>query len=277
MGGEREKPMPVLGIMSGTSLDGVDYALCEVALTRVRLLRHWQVKFPRPIQERLRAAACNRATSHELAQLHHDLGRFYAKHSQPGRKARLVGLHGQTIFHHPDVRTPATFQLGEPAYLVEAMRVPVVGNFRAADVAAGGQGAPLATLFHKIVFGQPGRYICVNNLGGISNVTSLDWRRGPTPAVLAFDTGPACLLLDSAVRHFTRGRESFDRDGTRASRGQVAAEPLADWLKHRFFRMRPPKSTGRELFGETFFARALGALAKLSPQDALATLTEFTS
>jgi len=276
----RERPLLVLGIMSGTSIDAVDYALCEVSLTRVRLVKLCQAKFPKLLRRRLHAAASNRASSHEVGQLHHDLGRFYATHFRQGRsqsKPDLVGLHGQTVFHNPAPDGRASLQLGEPAYLSEALRVPVVSNFRAADMAAGGQGAPLATLFHRLAFGKPGQHVCVNNLGGISNVTSIDWRRGRRPALLAFDTGPANVLLDLGVRRFTGGRESFDRDGARGARGRHAETLVTDWLKHPFFRQRPPKSTGREVFGESFFAQAMRKMSRLSPFDALATLTEFTA
>jgi len=176
--------MKVLGIMSGTSIDSVDYALCEVDARRVRLVKLWSRSFPPPLQRGLHLAASGAADSHELAQLHHDLGRFYARGARRGPREpqpQLVGLHGQTVFHHPDRRAPATLQIGEPAYLVEALRVPVVSNFRVADLAAGGQGAPLATIFHVRVFGQRGRHVCVNNLGGISNVTSVDGKLGVYP------------------------------------------------------------------------------------------------
>src|SRR5688572_33240529 len=143
--------MRVLGIMSGTSIDGVDYALCEVERRSVRMLRLWSRSFPKPMQRRLHAAAANECTAHELAQLHHDLGRVFAQQAAGlNTRAQLVGLHGQTVYHHPDRKAPATLQLGEPAYLSEALAVPVVSNFRVADIAAGGQGAPLATLFHQI-------------------------------------------------------------------------------------------------------------------------------
>ena len=276
----KTKPMLVLGIMSGTSIDAVDCAVCRVAPGSVRLVTHWQVKFPKALQERLHRAAANQATSHELAQWHHDLGRFYAKAAQRGlreRRVRLAGLHGQTVFHHPSPSNPATLQLGEPAYLVEALRAPVVSNFRPADIAAGGQGAPLATLFHQIAFGQAGAHVCVNNLGGISNLTSIDWRRARKPKLLAFDTGPANVLIDLAMRHFTGGRRTLDRDGAWASRGKVNVPLLNEWLDEPFFRAPPPKSTGREQFGEAFFNRALRRMSKLSAQNALATFTEFTA
>src|SRR5437667_8703393 len=148
------KTMLVLGIMSGTSMDGVDYATCRISRDRCKLVEHWEAKFPTPLQQRLIAAATNRASSYEVAQLHHDLGRFYAHHSQrPKLKPQLVGLHGQTIFHNPSRPNPATFQIGESAYLAAKLGVAVVSNFRAADIAVGGQGAPLATIFHVATFG----------------------------------------------------------------------------------------------------------------------------
>lgn len=268
--------------MSGTSLDGVDCALCEVSADGVKLLELWSAPFPKALQHRLHLAARGETDSWELAQLHHDLGHCYATIAQrhpAARRAHLIGLHGQTIFHHPHRTRPATLQLGEPAYLAESLRVPVVSNFRAADLAAGGQGAPLATLLHQVVFARRGQHVCVNNLGGISNVTSLDWRRGAQPRVLAFDTGPANVLLDLAVRQLTRGRQTCDRDGRLAARGKVCEPLLRAWLRHPFFRQAPPKSTGRELFGEKFLLPALVDMKRLrlTPPDFLATLTAFTA
>jgi len=274
-----------LGIMSGTSLDAVDYALCRVDGGRVGLRDLWTVPFPAALRRRLHAAATGAASSWETAQLHHDLGRFYARGARRraaghrGGRPVVVGLHGQTIFHRPGGAAPSTLQLGEPAYLAESLGVPVVSNFRAADLAAGGQGAPLATLFHVETFGERGRHVCVNNLGGISNVTSIDWRRGARPRVLAFDTGPACVLPDLAMRRLTRGRSTMDRDGAWAARGRVHEGLLREWLGHPFFRRKPPKSTGRELFGEPFLEPALQAMRRrrLRPCDMVATLTALSA
>jgi anhydro-N-acetylmuramic acid kinase len=272
----------VLGIMSGTSLDGVDYALCRVGDGGIVLRALWSARFSADLRETLHAAARGELRSHELAQAHHDLGRFYARHAVPPRPLRretptLAGLHGQTVFHNPASRQPATLQLGEPAYLVERLRVPVISNFRAADMAAGGQGAPLATVFHQCVFARRGQHICVNNLGGISNVTSLDWRQGPRPAVLAFDTGPANVLIDLAMRALSHGKLAMDRNGSCAARGTPCEPLLRRWLDHDYFRRKPPKSTGRELFGEPFFKTARRDMRRLFPNDKVATLTEFTA
>jgi anhydro-N-acetylmuramic acid kinase len=272
----------VLGIMSGTSIDGVDYALCRIKNGRIGLRAHWSARFPDAIRQTLHAAARGELKSHQLAQAHHDLGRFYARQAVQAKRSRsesptLVGLHGQTVFHHPDRRWPATLQLGEPAYLVERLRAPVISNFRAADMAAGGQGAPLATMFHQWVFARRGQHVCVNNLGGISNVTSLDWRTGSRPAVLAFDTGPANVLIDLAMRSLSRGKLTMDKNGSWAARGTPCESLIYRWLGHAYFRRKPPKSTGRELFGESFFNLAMRDMRRLSPYDKMATLTEFTA
>lgn len=274
--------MHVLGIMSGTSIDSVDYALCWISEHgAIGLAEYWQVGFPAKLRARLNALARNESTAHEVAQLHHDLGRLYAKGAGKPKELDLVGMHGQTIFHNPAPPSPATFQIGEPAYLAEALRVPVVSNFRAADMAAGGQGAPLATIFHAHAFAVRGEHITVNNLGGISNVTSVDWSRyeAREPKVIAFDTGPANMLIDMGARRFSEGRQQMDQDGVWAKRGSVCEPLLERWLKHPFFPKPPPKSTGRELFGEPFLNQALreAETYRLLPADVLATFTEFTA
>jgi anhydro-N-acetylmuramic acid kinase len=267
----------VLGIMSGTSMDAVDYALCEVDARRIVLRKYWQVAFPATLRRRLREAAVNRSNTYELGQLHHDLGRFYAEHASTRGtpKAEIAGLHGQTVFH--DAARGATLQIGEPSWLSRKLGVPVVSNFRAADLAAGGQGAPLATMFHARVFAKRGKHICVNNLGGISNVTSLDWRVGRSPRITAFDTGPANMLIDLAMDRATKGRQRFDRNGAMARRGTLDERLLMHLLKHKFFKEKPPKSTGREAFGETFLARITKHSRRMRSSDLVTTLTEFTA
>jgi anhydro-N-acetylmuramic acid kinase len=261
--------------MSGTSIDAVDYTLCAVDERRIALRKHWQVAFPAALRRRLQEAAANRSATYELGQLHHDLGRFYAEHAKGSPKPELIGLHGQTVFH--DAAHGATLQIGEPAWLAQRLGVPVVSNFRAADLAAGGQGAPLATMFHARVFAERGKHICVNNLGGISNVTSLDWHEGVSPRIVAFDTGPANMLIDLAVSRATKGRKAFDRNGAMARRGTLDERLLMHLLKHKFFKEQPPKSTGRELFGEPFLERITKHTPRISTVDLVATLTEFTA
>lgn len=277
-----KSPRTVLGLMSGTSTDGVDGVEVRFVRERPELLRVWTVSFPKALRDRLIDAATNVSTSWEVATLHHDLGRFYAecaRKNASGRGLEAVGLHGQTVFHGPARGGGSTLQLGEPAYLARALGVPVVSNFRSADIAAGGQGAPLATLFHVRVFSRAGRHVCVQNLGGIGNVTAIDRRRGKESVVRAFDTGPANLLLDLAVGRLTGGRRRLDRDGAWAARGQVAEDLVRAWLRHPFFRRPPPKSTGREVFGGPYLERLWSEMdgCRLGAADRLATLTEFTA
>ena len=279
--------LQVVGVMSGTSLDGIDCALCACGPDSVRRVRQWSRPFPRSVWNRLQAAAAGAASVWEAARLHHYLGRLYARvvaDGLGGLRPDAVGLHGQTVFHQPPPGRPATLQLGEPSYLAETLGVPVVSNFRAADLAAGGQGAPLATAFHRTVFAAPGEWVGVNNLGGISNVTALDWTgKGASPVVTAFDTGPANVLLDLAVRTWTGGRRRFDRDGRMAAAGKVDEALLARWQRHPYLRRKPPKSTGRELFGECFWedhlVPGLGGRVPSAGRraDIVATLAEFTA
>jgi len=277
-----QKTLRVLGIMSGTSMDQVDFAVCRISADRVRLREFWSVPFPAALRSQLQAIASNSADAWTLAQTHHDLGRFVAAQAKIGlgrQRVDLIGWHGQTVFHQPSLPSPATLQIGEPAWLAEELRVPVVAQFRVADLAAGGQGAPLATLFHQRVFARPGQHVCVHNLGGISNVTSL-WARDDREApVRAFDTGPANMLLDLAVQRSSRGRRLFDQDGRSASTGRVQEELLLRWLAHPFISQPPPKSTGRECFGERFLDQAWADLRRkrCGINDTLATLAEFTA
>ncbi|MGE4181757.1 MAG: anhydro-N-acetylmuramic acid kinase [Limisphaerales bacterium] len=272
----------ILGIMSGTSLDGVDCVLTTFDRRgRPAPARVWGMKFPSALRRRLMACASGSANSWECGQCHHDLGRFCARvavRGLGGDRVDAVGLHGQTVFHRGGGPKPATWQIGEPAYLTESLRVPVVSNFRAADMAAGGQGAPLATLFHVRVFGVPGQHVCVQNLGGIGNVTSIDWTRGGVPEVRSFDTGPGNMLIDGAVRRLSRERLTVDRGGRWAAKGSVHEPLVARWLRDPYFHQPPPKSTGREQFGEAYLDRCWVAMDRegLNAADRVSTLTELT-
>lgn len=270
---KNKKKHTVLGIMSGTSLDGVDFALCEITPTDIKLKKLWSTTYPKELRSRILAAASNWLSSYELAQLHHDLGRFYALKA-PNVSCDYVGLHGQTVFHNPDRKTPATQQIGEPAYLAAKLNRPVICQFRNMDLAMGGQGAPLATLFHKKVFGKKNSIVAVNNLGGISNVTYLSGTKE-----LSFDTGPANILIDYAISRVTKGKKNFDEKGQMASKGLPNQNLIIQWLKHPFFSKCPPKSTGREDFGPKYFEKTYKECkdAKLSDADIVATYTSFTA
>jgi anhydro-N-acetylmuramic acid kinase len=270
----------VLGIMTGTSIDGADFVLTGFSGERPRLIRSWSRPFPSSLHQRLIDAATDRCSSWETARLHHDLGRFLARAALSGlRGARpdAVGLHGQTMFHSPSAPAPATYQLGEPAYLAEALRIPVVSNFRVSDIAAGGEGAPMATLFHVEVFGRRNAHLAVQNLGGISNVTSIEWRHSPLPKVMAFDTGPGNMLLDGAIRVLTGDRIAFDRGGRLAAHGRADESLVAQWLRHPFFRRPPPKSTGREQFGAAYLSGLWKQMSGYAPTDRMASLAELTA
>lgn len=281
------RAITVLGIMSGTSLDGVDFVLCRIQCTPLKLtyISEFHSKFPRSLRARLLRAAQHKSTVDELAILHHDLGRFYAREVKrhPGLKRRridLAGLHGQTVFHQPPA---ATLQIGEPSYLAAALGAPVVADFRVADLALHGQGAPLATILHAALFQKliAKESVAVHNLGGISNVSYFqrgsikDLKHSGSRKVLSFDTGPANMLIDLTAQRLLK--KSHDHNGRVAAAGTPNGYALAKWMKHPYFKKQPPKSCGREEFGEIFYHKALNDLRGSSPQDKLATFTEFTA
>lgn len=278
-------PRVGVGLMSGTSMDGVDAAVCRVEGSgpslRLRLLRFRARAYPRGLRERLRDFAEGGATAREACLLHAEVGVAFAAAAEAalrgsGVRADFVGSHGQTVWHEPGRgrRRTATLQIGDASIVAERIGCPVVSDFRTADCAAGGQGAPLVPYADWALFRRPGRARAVQNLGGIGNVTvvteSLD-------GVFAFDTGPANLPLDEAVRAVSRGREAFDRDGSRAARGTVDGALLADLLRHPFLRRRPPRTSGREEFGARFVAEVRRRRPRLAPDDLLATLAEFSA
>jgi len=308
----RDKPAHlVIGLMSGTSADGVDAALCEIAGVgrgglKVRLLAESAQAYPASIRARI-LDACREGggSSAELCALNFQIGEVFALAANSVLKAAnltkenvdLIGSHGQTIWHIPPqrrgtgglcqlARIPAspgsTLQLGEPAMLAERTGIPVVSNFRTRDMAAGGQGAPLVPLVDYLLFSSDTSARVALNIGGISNVTYLPPRCGPAE-VIAYDTGPGNMVIDALVRFMTAGagEKSYDKDGAIAASGTVNEELLSVMLRHEFLRRPPPKSTGREEFGESY-ARELcnwGANRgkALQPQDAIATATRCTA
>jgi anhydro-N-acetylmuramic acid kinase len=278
--------------MSGTSADGVDAALVEwpdgPATRPFRLRAHVHEAFAPELQDRIHALAAGRVPGahvlRELATLDVLLGERFAAAALAAAAAAGVALdaidavasHGQTVAHHPEAR--ATLQIGDPSVIAERTGLATVADFRPRDLAAGGEGAPLAPFFHLAAFGDPGESRLVLNLGGIANVTWLP-RGGDPDAVIAFDVGPANALLDGVVRAQTEGRERMDRDGARARRGRVDAALLAGLLDDDFLRRPPPKSTGRERYGlaeAEALAREWRAAGR-AEEDLVATLVAFTS
>lgn len=263
--------MRVLGLMSGTSVDAVDLLLVELKGRPPKLdwqvLRHKEAPFPAELRTQIIRTLKSQTTTRDLALLHHALGRFYAQAAADFKgQVDLVASHGQTVWHEPP---HATLQLGEPAYLAEALGVPVVSDFRPSDLALGGEGAPFVPYPDLLLYGEKGVRRAIHNIGGISNLTYLPADLDPSK-VLAFDTGPGNALLDEAA-----GRLGIHQDtgGKIAASGKVDALLVEQWLTHPYFKRKPPKSTGREIWN----LETLGEDAALPPQNLLATLTEFTA
>lgn len=285
--------MIVAGVMSGTSADGVDIAICRVSpgaerVPRVKVLAHHAMAYPTKLRAAVLAAmdATNTSTA-EMARLNWRLGEVYAEAVETaarnaGLKPQLIACHGQTIYHQGSatkylgVPVRCTWQTGEAAVIAERMRVPVVSDFRAADMAAGGQAAPLVPMFDFCVFRHAKRSRLLLNLGGIANVTVLP-AACRAEDVVAFDTGPANMVIDACMeRLFGRG---FDRNGTIAAQGRVLESVLAKLLRMRYFSAPPPKSCGREEYGEAFVSRFIAACERNSArkEDVIATATALTA
>lgn len=275
-------PLTVVGLMSGTSCDGVDAVKVRFGGTAREL--EWEVleRSSLPYDVLLREhllQTLDPKTSDvlTLTHLHAELGELYADLAETLLPFDLVALSGQTVYHIPRAdaargwRGAATLQLGEPARVAERVRKPVWSGFRQSDMAAGGQGAPLVAFADLKLFLEPGRALGVHNVGGISNLTYLP-EDGHPENVAAFDTGPGNCLLDDAAAHFFG--LPYDAGGRLAAQGQVSETALNDLLTHAYFALPHPKTTGRETFN---LAAVQGALAGLSGHDVLATLTALTA
>lgn len=266
----------VLGLMSGTSMDGLDLALVRVSAgpqPKLITLAHRTV--PQPDGLVLTPKHCLSLDTKALARLNTALGRFYAEAGarfcgELGLRPDLAGLHGQTVFHEHGV---TTLQIGDPHFLAARLGCPVVSDFRSADLALGGSGAPLVPFVDQILLADPAGTVVALNLGGIANITILPADGSP---VRGFDTGPANSLIDAAVRGLTQGRARQDIDGAWAAKGQVDDALLGELLAHPFFALPPPRSTGPELFGAEM-AEALMGRVRIAEADLLATLTELTA
>ncbi len=283
--------MIVMGLMSGTSADGIDAAIVELLGAPPRL--EWHVlgysHFSHSPDLREEIFACFRPETgavDRLCSLNFALGEAFASAAiqaaqQAGlsiQQIDLIGSHGQTVWHIPTGKQASTLQLGEPAIIAERTGRPVVSNFRTRDMAAGGQGAPLVAYVDRILLTHPEKRRAVQNIGGIANVTYLP-KSGDGQSAFAFDTGPGNMLIDALAARVSAGRLTCDLDGKLAARGQVHSDLLAELMETPYLHQTPPKTTGRELFGQTFAdivwarAEALG----LSAEDRLATVTAFTA
>ncbi|MFZ5875412.1 MAG: anhydro-N-acetylmuramic acid kinase [Nitrospirota bacterium] len=291
--------MYVIGLSSGTSVDGIDAALTEITGRRsrrtIRLVKYRTISYPSGVRERVLALQSDSAdTLAELCRLNAYLGELFAEAAiklskaagVPLRRVGLIGSHGQTVAHQPTpiregrFRVAGTLQIGEPSVIAERTGVTTVADFRPRDLAAGGQGAPLTPLIHHRCFAHARRHRLVVNLGGITNVT---WIPAGGPAdmrrIAAFDTGPGNMLIDGLMARFSKGRESLDRSGRVAASGSVDERLLGSLLRHPFLAKRPPKTTGRETFGRALVDRIASDARRwrIAPRDVMATVTAFTA
>lgn len=267
--------LKVVGVMSGTSLDGVDFVYCRIIkdqmrLRKIKFIDQQFISFPKKIRADLFLAAQNQMTVYQLAELHFDLGRFYAEAFKKILKNKkwspdLIGLHGQTVYHRSK---KATLQIGEASFLSEVSGKPVIHQFRNADITRNGEGAPFAPIFHCAVFANRDHSVSVHNLGGISNLTHLSNSR----ITFAYDTGPANMPMDIVMQ--IKLKKNFDKDGKMASRGNINEKLVKDILKHPYFKKKFPKSCGREEFGKHWVQKILNNHRQLSTMDLLTSITE---
>ncbi|MEG4493265.1 anhydro-N-acetylmuramic acid kinase [Microcoleus sp. D3_18_C4] len=297
----------VIGLISGTSVDGIDAALVDVVGShtdlKVQLVGGKTFPYPANLRSQILSVCSGSALSMaELAQLDDAIAQEFATAALTIQaeydKAELIGSHGQTVYHRPTGKALKdsagalmgySLQLGRGALIAELTGITTVSNFRSADIAAGGQGAPLVSIIDACLLAEPNISLCIQNLGGIGNVTYLPARgKGANndeseifslgDGISGWDTGPANSLLDLAVQHFSGGTKTIDEGGAWAASGTPCQALVEEWLASDFFRQAPPKSTGRELFGVDYFDRCLVESQgyNLSPADVLATLTELT-
>ena len=272
-------PTSYIGILSGTSMDAIDGALVE--LEPFRLLATHTIPLPSQLRRQLFALVRRGTISlEELGALDTQLGRLFAEAASklltkaPATQIRAIGSHGQTIYHHVYGQDPFTLQLGNPNIIAEMTGITTVADFRRRDIAAGGQGAPLAPAFHAATLSHNHRNRAVLNIGGIANISFLP--ADPEKGVSGFDTGPGNALLDDWASHHLN--TPIDRNGCWAASGQTSPKLLQHLLDDPYFSRHPPKSTGREYFNITWLERKLSFLeTPLVPADVEATLCALTA
>ena len=294
--------MKVIGLISGTSVDGIDSALVEITGReqdlQIELIKGETYPYPAELKEQILAVCHGQPLSIEkLAQLDDAIAIHFAlavkSLQSPDRQADLIGSHGQTVFHRPPIvqtaktkdklRSPLGYslQLGRGELIANLTNIPTISNFRAADIAAGGEGAPLVPKVDVCLLAHPTKHRAIQNIGGIGNVTylppthELNWEQ----QLCGWDTGPGNALIDLAVQQLTDGHQTYDQNGNWAASGTPCTKLVEKWLKQDFFAQSPPKSTGRELFGEVYLAQCWqdASQEELNPADWLATLTQLTA
>jgi anhydro-N-acetylmuramic acid kinase len=269
--------------MSGTSLDGVDVAVVDIARRRIAPVAFRTVPYSPAVREALLSVSNGMTHTAVIARLHFLLGELYAEairatcHRRVAlHSVELIGMHGQTIFHegapveYLGHRIASTLQIGDPAIVAERTGIRVISNFRERDIAAGGRGAPLVPFVDAMLFRHSRKTRVALNIGGIANISVI----APSTNVVAFDTGPGNMVVDALVRKLTGGKQTFDRNGDIARAAVVHQKMLDGMLGDPYFKLPPPKTTGREQFGQDF---ATGLIATgVAVEDLIATATEFT-
>ena len=267
-----------IGIMSGTSLDGVDVVLCEIDSTSCTLLESLEFPFPSELKAELLSTIAGQCTVEEVGRADHSLGLLFTEavasllvsHDIDASTVRAIGLHGQTLWHAPHGSHPFTMQLGDPNILAAKTGIPVVADFRRKDVALGGQGAPFAPAFHEFIFSNINTSIAVVNIGGMANITVL----GDT--LIGYDTGCGNVLLDMWIDKHQH--VAYDKDGAWARSGKVNYALLDVMMEDAYFALDYPKSTGREKFNEGWVENNLKGTYKGIPlQNVQRTLLELTA
>lgn len=275
----RHSPLRVLGINSGTSIDGLDGAVVEAAQARgrmkYRVVKTYSRAFPKTLRHTLmRISAADHISKEEIVRVQFELGRFIGRTAVSWMKSSgridLVASHGQTIAHYPFGSTKATWQIGTLAEIAQITKRVTIGDFRPSDIAAGGMGAPLSGYYHHLLFGAG---VPVLNIGGLANISISRMVRGRL-AVTAFDTGPGNMIIDALSERVLD--HPYDHNGRAASRGRADARSVNAVLAHSYFSLRPPKTCGREEFGWDKMRRTF-AERGLAPADALATAVEITA
>ena len=261
--------MRVAGVMSGTSLDGIDVVIVEIHGRRVSTIGFQSTPYSEAVRRAILGVSNTATTTREISSLNFRLGELYARAVQRAIRhygpVDLIGCHGQTIYHEGG---DSTLQIGEAAVIAERTGVPVVSDFRPRDIAAGGQGAPLVPFVDCLLLGHPRRTRVALNIGGIANITVI-------PTGIAFDTGPGNMVIDALVRAYTNGRQGFDRGGRIAAQGNLNRPLLDDLLTDSYYRRKPPKSTGREQYGAEYVTRL--QQTGLPLPDLIATATVLTA
>ncbi len=278
--------MKAIGLMSGTSADGVDAALVEIDESGLSLLGYVEVPFPKDVRRAI-LSLCENGQVDAICRMDAALGEWFAeaalrvceKANVSAGEVDVIGSHGQTIHHLPalavvaDKKVRSTLQIGNSSVIAERTGITTVSDFRSRDMAVGGQGAPLVPLVDYLLFRSEYAGRAMLNIGGIANVNILP-ANCEVSDIFAFDTGPGNMIIDGVVQAITDGKQSFDRDGVLADKGQVCEDLLEVLMAHPFFDMEPPKSTGREDFGADMVQKILDWKEK--EEDLVRTAVQFT-